>query len=214
MFSLDATVLPDEANNKVVRWYSTDGNIATVSNGNVTAVSAGECDIVCSSTDGSNLSATCHVTVAAVPRYWLSVNVPNGTYAVDVTDLDEVSVKITPDEGYTIHSITLNGEELSDATTSPIITLPKLEADASLNVVFEQNGISTFIDSVESDNSDLSITASNHTVNVSGLSDGTTINAYTLNGTLVNSTKELSFVLPTCGIYILRIGSRSFKVSI
>jgi len=212
MFTLAATVLPDKAYNKVVKWASTDDNIATVSNGNITAVNAGECDIICTSTDGSNISATCHVTVAEAPRYWLSVNIPNGSYAIEVTDLSEISIRITPDEGYKVHSVTFDGEEIPDAAASPIITLPKLEADASLNVVLEQD--LTAIDDVGSEDSDLLITVCEHTVNVCGLSEGVVIQAYSLNGSLIKSTSEQSFELPAAGIYILRIGSRSFKVAI
>lgn len=59
-----ATVLPETATNKSLNWSSTDETVATVDEaGNVVAISAGKATIVCSSTDGSNISASCVVNV-------------------------------------------------------------------------------------------------------------------------------------------------------
>ena len=61
---LIATVLPDSTTNKVVTWSSSDSNIATVSSdGFVTAIYPGTATITATTTDGSNLSASCDVTV-------------------------------------------------------------------------------------------------------------------------------------------------------
>jgi len=178
-------------------------------------IGAGECDIICTSTDGSNISATCHIKVNEAPRYWLSVVVPNGSYAIDVTNLDEITVKISPDEGYKVHSVTLNGEEMTHETTSTLLTLIKLEEDATLNAVFEKdNGSVTGIDELPSDKKDIHITTCNQTVNISGLSDGTTVYAYNINGTLLKATTESSFDLPPNEVYILRVGSRSYKIAL
>ncbi len=61
---LTATVTPNEATNKKVKWTSSNNKIATVDkNGYVTAKSKGVARITATTTDGSNLSATCTVTV-------------------------------------------------------------------------------------------------------------------------------------------------------
>ena len=62
-FTLVATVTPSNAANKAVTWSSTDPNIASVNNGVVTAYGVGECVIKATTVDGSNLSASCNVTV-------------------------------------------------------------------------------------------------------------------------------------------------------
>lgn len=62
-FTLTATVLPDNAQNKNVAWSSDNPDVATVDDGEVVAVNPGTCNIICSSTDGSNVSATCAVIV-------------------------------------------------------------------------------------------------------------------------------------------------------
>ena len=61
---LNATITPLNATNGVIQWSSTDETVATVaSNGLVTAVSAGETQIIATTTDGSNLSDTCNIKV-------------------------------------------------------------------------------------------------------------------------------------------------------
>ena len=59
---LTATVSPTDATNKKVRWSSNNTMVATVENGTVTAVSAGNATITVTTEDG-NRTATCEVVV-------------------------------------------------------------------------------------------------------------------------------------------------------
>ena len=62
---LTAWVYPENTTNKAVRWHSTDENVAMVDDsGNVTIVGDGECDVVCTTTDGTYLSSACKITSA------------------------------------------------------------------------------------------------------------------------------------------------------
>lgn len=60
--TLTATVSPDNASNKTVLWSSSAPNIASVTNGVVTALSVGTADIVATTQDGG-FTATYHLTV-------------------------------------------------------------------------------------------------------------------------------------------------------
>ena len=62
--TLTATVLPTDATNQKVRWSSNNTSVATVENGTVTAVSAGNASITVTTEDG-NHTATCSVAVEA-----------------------------------------------------------------------------------------------------------------------------------------------------
>ena len=61
---LKATVLPENATNPELVWSSSDPNIVDVDEaGNVTAMDGGKATITAKSTDGSNKSASCEITV-------------------------------------------------------------------------------------------------------------------------------------------------------
>lgn len=65
--TLIATVLPEYTSNKTVIWQSSNTNVATVNdNGEVTGMSPGTVSITATTTDGSNLSASCSVTVTSI----------------------------------------------------------------------------------------------------------------------------------------------------
>ena len=62
--TLTATVAPENATNKALKWASSDEDVATVApDGTVTAVKVGTATITATATDGSGKSATCTVTV-------------------------------------------------------------------------------------------------------------------------------------------------------
>ncbi len=210
-FELVATVLPENAYDKSLIWSSDNEEIATVSNGVITAMSPGECDITCASSDGSKISAICHISVQEPEQYWLSVIVPNGNFSINVTDMESVKLKITPDDGYTINSITLDGENQEHGNGE--LVLPKLTHNSTLNIVFVAEAI-TGIESVDGDNTEFRVMVSNHTVSVKGLSSNQEIHVYDTKGALIKVTTKNSFELPKTGIYILHIGNKSFKLAI
>lgn len=63
--TIKANVLPEDAVNKELYWESSNNDVATVSNGVVTAVGEGSATITATTTDGSNIQATCEVTVTS-----------------------------------------------------------------------------------------------------------------------------------------------------
>ena len=75
---LTATVSPATT---ALTWRSSDTDVAMVSsNGMVVAVSTGTCTITCETTDGSNVSATCEVTVIpAGEKEYVDLGLPSGT---------------------------------------------------------------------------------------------------------------------------------------
>lgn len=60
---LHATISPKDASNKEVFWGTSDATVATVTDGVVIATGSGTAIIKASTTDGTNLSATCQVIV-------------------------------------------------------------------------------------------------------------------------------------------------------
>ncbi|MCI9177595.1 MAG: Ig domain-containing protein, partial [Clostridia bacterium] len=70
--SLTATITPENAENKTLKWTSSNEAVATVNeNGVVTGRGEGEAIITVSATDGSNKQATCSIIISPDP------NIPN-----------------------------------------------------------------------------------------------------------------------------------------
>lgn len=89
-FTLTATVLPADAANPSLSWTSSDTSVATVSDGIVTTSgTVGTATITATSTDGSNVSATCDVTILS-------------TQISSVTDLENIQYDLADD--YTLES--------------------------------------------------------------------------------------------------------------
>jgi uncharacterized protein YjdB len=60
---ISVSVSPSNATDSTVAWSSSNENVATVENGKVTAKGKGTAIITCATKDGSNLTASCKVTV-------------------------------------------------------------------------------------------------------------------------------------------------------
>ncbi len=71
---LTATVLPENVTSDDLAWTSSDEAIATVENGLVTAVAPGNVTITATTTDGSELSATCAITVNPILATSIELN--------------------------------------------------------------------------------------------------------------------------------------------
>ena len=61
-YDFSAAVIPEWADDLSIAWSSGDERVATVENGLVTAVSAGECEIIATSVNGK--CDVCRLTVA------------------------------------------------------------------------------------------------------------------------------------------------------
>ncbi len=63
-FQLIADVKPDDANNKIVSWESSDESVVTVTSGLITGIGSGQATITVTTQDGG-YTATCDVTVTS-----------------------------------------------------------------------------------------------------------------------------------------------------
>ena len=100
--SLTATVLPDNATNKSVSWETSNAAVATVANGVITAVSAGNATITCKSAENASIYATCEVTVTAaeVPTLTFDFSAQSYTNGVQYSSINaDANITITFGDG-------------------------------------------------------------------------------------------------------------------
>lgn len=112
---LSTTILPENADNKTVKWTSSDTNIATVdSTGKVTAVSTGTAKIIASTVDG-NKTASCVITVDKPVIHMI----------------DDISANVTQYDIYNLPSTVL--ATLNNGTTREVeVSWKPIKADTSI----------------------------------------------------------------------------------
>ena len=119
---LIATIYPNDAANKTVIWNSSNDAVATVSNnGLVTGVSAGTATITATTTDGTNLSASCAVTVTIIPATSVSLNKTSLTLDVDDTYTLVASV-LPSNASYKTVSWASSNPEIAKVSSDGLVT--------------------------------------------------------------------------------------------
>ncbi len=112
---LTATVLPDNASNKVVAWNSSNKTIATVDDkGLVTAVKKGTAIITVTTTDG-NKTATCKVTVKAKVIHVTEVKLDKTDITKTEGETEQLTATVLPDNA-TNKAITWSSSDKNIAT--------------------------------------------------------------------------------------------------
>ena len=111
--TLSVTITPETATVKDVEWTSSDETVATVENGVVTAHNVGLATITATTTDGTNLSASCEVTVNAIPVE--SIVLDKNAITIKTSETITLSATIMP-ENATIHDVVWSTSDESVAT--------------------------------------------------------------------------------------------------
>lgn len=108
---LEATVSPEDASNKNVKWKSSDESVCIVANGTVVAVGNGICVIIATAEDGGHM-ATCTVTVSIYD----SVKGVNGAETITIESISDAA-------GRRINALQrgMNILCMSDGTTKKVV---------------------------------------------------------------------------------------------
>lgn len=135
--TIHATVTPNDANLKDIRWTSSDPSIAKVENGVVTALNTGSCTITASTMDGG-YTKTCAVTVTTDRRILTSAIVQAEQENLQLVDFTpesfavyksalEYAYKIAADWSYDQATVDGAANKLNDARAALVAYVPVSE---------------------------------------------------------------------------------------
>lgn len=130
--TLTAAVAPTDATNKSVTWSSSDDTIATVEDGVVTGVSAGDATITVTTVDGS-FTATCGVTVEAATVAVTGVAVSPTSDSIAVGETLTLTATVAP-ENATNKAVTWSSSEATVASVEDGVVTGVAAGDATITV--------------------------------------------------------------------------------
>lgn len=121
---------------------------------------------------------------------------------------------VRPAEGWRVHSVTYNGEDITDLLESDsIIHTPVLLSDATINIAFEETSNAI---SAATSTSPFHVYGQAGTLVISGTQEGETITIYTLDGRKVTSRRGQSapihITLPAGQVYLVHSQDKTVKI--
>ena len=149
------------------------------------------------------------------PNYLTLRQADNGEVGI-VVDLGRTyKVRITAFEGWTIHSVTFNGEEVTaQLTEEGTFTTPALQVDAVLNIAYEKTDNTTMVANTTA--RAIKVQGHRGTLRITGATEGEAISVYTTGGTLVAQESaeegETLLTLSTGQVYIVTVAHTVVKI--
>nr|WP_288302310.1 Ig-like domain-containing protein [uncultured Anaerotignum sp.] len=140
--TLEAKVEPSDATNKNVTWSSSNSEVATVDNGVVTAVSAGEAIITVTTEDGAK-TATCKVTVNAPQTVPVTgVTLDKAELTLEKGSTGTLKATVEP-QNATNNTVTWSSSNEEVATVDQHGTVTAVRAGTATITVTTEDGVKT-----------------------------------------------------------------------
>lgn len=139
----------------------------------------------------------------------------NGNVKLKVGNWRRYNVTFEPAEGWKIHSVSFNGTDVTNLLSSDnSYKTPEITEDSELIVVYVSD--QSAIDDIHSDSSSAKVVGSSGNIMISNAEDGETVYVYTIAGVLVNTSVinngTTTIRVQENGIYLVKIGNKTFKI--
>lgn len=142
----------------------------------------------------------------------LAVNQAGEGFVQHYVKADEpYTIYIGSDEGLRINTVMFNGEDVTDRLVDGYYTTPNITRPSKISISFEQS-----IDNVKAVAEDnLHVYGNEGSLYVAGIEGPKELTVYTLDGKLVESRHQEGDTRLNLneGVYIVKVGDRTFKVS-
>ncbi len=147
-------------------------------------------------------------------EYYLAIRIGDGGVLLQPVELGKIySYTVQPDEGWTVNTLTFNGEDMTGQLLDGQFSTPVITGDAELNVVFKQEA-SNIKSLKQTEATKVKVYAYNGTVRVAGAEDDAKVEAYNTGGIRIAEGEGNCSVSLDSGIYIVKVGKETFKVSL
>lgn len=218
---LNVDFTPETTSNKKLTWTSENENVVSVDeNGNISALSVGTATIEVISQDNSDIKKQCLVTVVDLNSTGNGVMVDmtlshhaNGKITTSVPAGESQTYVFEPLTGWVVHTITFNGENVTEQVVDNTYTTPVISEASELIVTYENRTDVSEVIAADRVN----VTASNGVIRINGTVSGENVALYTSNGVLVNSVvsneNEITFSVESGEVYIIKTTNRTVKVA-
>ena len=130
-FEIDATVWPENATNKTLKWKSDNEIVAIVDNGVVTGKEVGNCTITASSTDGSGVLKSIKVHVQKIVKKVTSIDFDKSTLTINIGDKKQIVAKVLPSDA-TNKTLAWKSSNEGIATVSNGVVTGKSEGNCTI----------------------------------------------------------------------------------
>lgn len=146
-------------------------------------------------------------------QYYVSVRLDKGFLGYVVSDGGSLYLKLMADDGYAVSKVYFDDTDVSDCLQGQDLNLTNISSSGELKFIFVQDA--SGIGMVES-NAKPNFSIEGNKIVFNELFDSTSLKVYNMEGRLVcsmkvNSNQSISL---NSGIYIIKVGKNTFKVSI
>ena len=159
---------------------------------------------------------TISATFTQLPSIYLTINqADNGHVKQHLVTGSVCTYTIEAAEGWEIHSVTFNGEDVtSQLTAEGTFTTPVLQDDAVLNIAYEKIEDNTAVENTRANA--IKVQGHNGILRINGTTEDDAISVYTTEGTLVaneiSEAGDTEITLPTGQVYIVTVGDTVVKI--
>lgn len=217
---LMVTIAPDDARNKTVTWSSSDETVATVSQeGTVTAVKAGEATITAATNDGTELTASCKITVT--PKLATSIKLDKERLEMEAGATETLKATVLPEDAGD-RTVTWSSSDETVATVSHEGTVTAVKAGEATITATTNDGTgltascivkvneTSGIGNVYADG--ITVAGGKGCITISGTADNIMTSVYTANGTTVYTGTDTTISVGAPGLYIVKTDGNTYKV--